>query len=115
MTDPATAAVSTYFDAWRSKDFRRLRTVLADDVEFTGPLAQVSTAEEYQASMEQLGAITEDVVIEKMWVDGGDVLTWFELRTKVAPPTPVANWCHVEGGRITRVRVTFDPRGLLAG
>jgi hypothetical protein len=27
----------------------------------------------------------------------------------------LANWCRVEDGKITRVRVAFDPRGLLAG
>jgi hypothetical protein len=44
----------------------------------------------------------------KQFVDGEDVLTWFDLRTTIAPPAPVANWSHVEDGRITRIRVTFD-------
>jgi hypothetical protein len=46
------------------------------------------------------------------FVDGADVLTWFELHTKDADPIPVANWSHVEDGWITRIRVTFDPRPL---
>jgi len=44
--------------------------------------------------------------------DGEDVITWFELHTKVAPPTPTANWSHV---RDARIRVAFDPREILAG
>jgi ketosteroid isomerase-like protein len=40
MTD-ATAVAATYFDAWRARDFARLRSVLADDVDFAGPLARV--------------------------------------------------------------------------
>ena len=40
MTDAATAA-ATYFDAWQARDFTRLRSVLADDVDFAGPLARV--------------------------------------------------------------------------
>jgi hypothetical protein len=27
----------------------------------------------------------------------------------------VANWKHVEGGQITRIRVAFDPRGIAGG
>jgi hypothetical protein len=26
------------------------------------------------------------------------------------PPVPVANWLHVDGGRITSLRVAFDAR-----
>ena len=48
-----------------------------------------------------------------MLADGPDVITWFELRTPDADPVPVANWAQVEGGRVRRVRVTFDPRPLL--
>jgi hypothetical protein len=40
MTDAATIA-ATYFDAWKARDFTRLRSVLADDVDFAGPLARV--------------------------------------------------------------------------
>ena len=48
------------------------------------------------------------------WVDGPDVLTWFELRTETAAPLAIVNRSHVEAGRITRIRVTFDPRPLLS-
>jgi len=49
-----------------------------------------------------------------MAADGSDVLTWFELHAPGADPVPVANWARVEDGKISRVRVTFDPRPLLA-
>ena len=47
--------------------------------------------------------------------DENDVITWFDLHTATAPPAPTANWSHVEDGRITRIRVAFDPRGILSG
>jgi hypothetical protein len=50
----------------------------------------------------------------KRFTDGPDVLTWFALHTTVAPPAPTANWMHVQDGWITAIRVTFDPRALLA-
>jgi hypothetical protein len=40
---------------------------------------------------------------------------WFELTTADAGPLPIVNWSHVSGGRIDRIRVSFDPRPLLAG
>jgi hypothetical protein len=52
--------------------------------------------------------------VRRMVVDGADAITWFDLHTTVAEPMPVANWSHVENGEITRVRVTFDPRGLVS-
>ena len=35
------------------------------------------------------------------------------LRTATAGPMAIVNWSHVEDGRITRIRVTFDPRPML--
>jgi ketosteroid isomerase-like protein len=113
MGTPESARVAqTYFDSWRAHDFDTLRTILADDVTFQGPLAEVEGADAYRDSLARLGKITKDIVVRRVFVDGPDVLTWFDLHTEVAPPTPVANWCHVEDGKITRVQVTFDPRGL---
>jgi len=37
------------------------------------------------------------------------------MATTVADPVPVANWMHIEDGKITRIRVAFDPRGLTRG
>jgi ketosteroid isomerase-like protein len=107
-------AAETYFASWRDKDFARLRTVLADDVEFSGPLARLSGLDDVAAGLAGLGQITSDVDVQRMIVDRTDVITWFELHTTVAEPTPVANWSHVENGKITRIRVTFDPRGLVS-
>jgi hypothetical protein len=33
----------------------------------------------------------------------------------VADPVPVANWMHVEDGKITRIKVAFDARGIAGG
>jgi hypothetical protein len=50
--------------------------------------------------------------LQKVFVDGPDVLTWFDLHTTVASPVSVANWLHVENGKITPLRVAFDAREL---
>jgi hypothetical protein len=83
MTDDARTVVDTYFSAWRDNDFTTMRSVLDDKVDF---------------------------VVHKTFVDGADVLTWYDLHTRIADPAPVAEWSHVENGKITMVRVVFDAR-----
>ena len=56
---------------------------------------------------------TEHVEVVHRWVDGPDVITWFELRSASAGPMAIVNWSHAEDGKVTRIRVTFDPRPLL--
>jgi limonene-1,2-epoxide hydrolase len=113
-TDPRQVA-RTYLDAWRARDFERLRTVLADDVTFRGPLGTAHTADECLAGLRAMAdKVMTGIDIQVMAVDGPDVLTWFDLRSASAGPIPTVNWSHVEDGLITRIRVTFDPRPLLA-
>jgi len=80
-SDPRDAA-RTYMDAWRARDFDRLRTVLADDVTFRGPLGTADGADECIAGLRGMAEkVMKDVDVKLMAVDGGDVLTWFELHT----------------------------------
>jgi ketosteroid isomerase-like protein len=112
MTNPGDIAAA-YFESWETEDFDRLRAILADDATFAGPMGTAANAEECVQGVQRLAQITERIEVRQRWVDGPDVLTWFELHTNVVDePLLVANWSHVEGGKITRIRVTFDPRPL---
>ena len=112
MAHDAATVASTYFDAWKVNDFGTMRSLVNDDVTFSGPLAQLEGAENYMEGIKGMSQITSDIVIRKVFVDGPDVLTWYDLHTTVADPVPVANWVHVENGRITSLLVAFDARGL---
>jgi hypothetical protein len=112
MTDSAADVAASYFDAWKRGDFARLRTILADDVTFDGPLGHAGNAEECIAGLKRMSEIVTDIVIQKTFIDGADVLTWFDLHTASTDPLPTVNWRHVEHGKITTIRVTFDPRPL---
>ena len=107
--------MTSYFDSWRSRDFDLLESLLADEVTFAGPLGQANGPTECRQGIEGLSKITSGIDIQQMCADGSDVLTWFELRTTVAPPTPVVNWSRVVDGRIVRIRATFDSRVLGQG
>jgi hypothetical protein len=113
--DGAARAAATYFDAWQVRDFARLRSVLADDVDFAGPFGQVRGGDECLRGLQGLSKIMTDIRIQKVFTDGSDVLTWYDMATTVADPVPVANWMKVTGGKITRIRVAFDPRGIASG
>ena len=106
--------LNIYFDSWRTKDFESLRAILADEATFSGPFGTAANADECVRGIEGLSRITTDIVVKRLWADGPEVLTWFELHTTIAPPTQVANWSLVQDGRIVRIEVTFDPREMLA-
>jgi ketosteroid isomerase-like protein len=113
-TPNAGQVAEAYFRAWKAKDFTVLRSLLADDVTFRGPLGTAEDAEGCMRGLQGMAQILTDIAVQHMFVDGGDVLTWFDLHTTLAPPCATANWSHVENGKITAIRVTFDARALAA-
>jgi len=112
MSTPLELA-ETYFAAWQEQDADTLRSVLADDVTFEGPMATIDNADEAVKGLMGLAAATTRLQVRKRLADGDDVITWFELSVEDAGPVPTANWSHVEDGKITAIRVAFDPRPLL--
>jgi ketosteroid isomerase-like protein len=107
------ATMLNYYESWKANDLATFRTLLADDVSFKGPLGEVDGAEACAKSMEGLASATSGLEIRRMIADGNDVLTWFDLHTSGAPATPVASWARVKDGQVARMRVAFDPRGML--
>jgi hypothetical protein len=113
MTNDPRSVAATYFEAWRANDFDTFRSLLADDVTFSGPLAELDNADDCVKGIEGMSKIKTDIVVRKVFVDGSDVLTWFDLHTRIADPVPTANWTHVGGtGKITAIKVAFDARAL---
>jgi hypothetical protein len=104
---------AAYFDAWKNGDIERVRPLLHEDVDFVGAMGSTHGITETLDGLGGMFAMTRQVEVIHRWVDGPDVLTWFELRTDAAGPLAIVNWSRVEAGRITRIRVTFDPRPLL--
>jgi hypothetical protein len=115
MADTAADVADTYLQAWRSGDFDTLRTTLADDATFDGPLGQARSADECITGLQNMSKIMTDIVVRKTWADGNDVVTWFDLHTADTDPLPTVNWRHIENGKITSIVVTFDPRPLTEG
>jgi hypothetical protein len=108
-----TETMQRYFEAWNAHAFDAFESQLADDVTFVGPLGTANGPAECRRGIEGLAKIIDRAEVLAMVADGPDVITWFALHTPDAGAIAVANWAHVEDGRIRRVRVTFDPRPLL--
>ena len=118
MAETARAATpeevaAAYFKAWKDGDIDSVRPLLHPEVDFLGAMGATRGIEETLRGLGGMFAMTRQVEVIRRWADGPDVITWFELSTDSAGPLPVVNWSHVEDGRITRIRVTFDPRPLL--
>jgi hypothetical protein len=114
MAVDARTVVDTYFAAWKRNDFAGMRALLADTLEFAGPIDRFDNADAFQQAIQGLSQVKTDVRVLKTFVDGPDILSWYELETRIASPAPVAEWHHVEGGKITRIRVVFDARPFAA-
>jgi ketosteroid isomerase-like protein len=113
--DSSTTVAATYFDAWRAGDFARVRAVLADDVTFAGPMGQAHGADECLRGLQGMAGIMTGIEVRQVFTAGSDVLTWYDMATRVADPVPVANWMQIKDGKITRIRAAFDPRGIAGG
>jgi limonene-1,2-epoxide hydrolase len=104
-----------YFDAWQARDETALSEILAEDVTFRGPLGTANGRAECIAGLMGMLGIVTRIDVQARAADGDDVITWFDLHTMVADPVPTANWSRVQDGRICRIRVAFDPRGIIGG
>jgi hypothetical protein len=113
MSRTAAEAAERYFQTWLARDFAGFSEVLAENVHFSGPLAEISGREECVSSIRRLRELLQDIRVIHRFVDGDDVVTWFELVIEGLDPIPVANWSHVSQGRIDRIQVVFDPRPML--
>ncbi|HLU37131.1 MAG TPA: nuclear transport factor 2 family protein [Thermomicrobiales bacterium] len=107
------AIVETYFRSWLERDYATFADVLHDDVRFTGPLAQVQGRDAAVEGIRGLRELLADIRVRRRFVDGDDAVTWFELIIDGLQPIPVANWSRIDDGRISEIRVLFDPRPLL--
>jgi ketosteroid isomerase-like protein len=109
MADAAQVA-EDFFAAWTGKDFDRARTLLHDDLAFTGPIDTFDDADAYLRAIRGLSQIVTGAVRRKVFVDGDDVCVIYDLKTGPVPSAPTAEWYRVRDGRIASIQVFFDAR-----
>ena len=113
-TEPKDIA-EKFFKAWTTADFETARSLLHDDVSFSGPIDHFDNADAYIRSLQGLSQIVKSAEEQKVFADGNDVCVIYDLVTNTPiPPSPTAEWYHLRNGKISAVRVFFDARPFAA-
>ena len=109
MASPA-ETVEQYFDAWTSKDFGTARSLLHDDLSFTGPLETVDRADALLHSLQGLSQIVTGAERRGMLTEGDEVAVIYDLHTAPVPSARIAEWYTVRDGKIASIQAFFDAR-----
>jgi ketosteroid isomerase-like protein len=102
--------VEQYFDAWTSKDFDTARSLLRDDLSFTGPFDKFDNADALMESIKGLAQIVERADRRGIIADGDRVSVVYDLHTGPVGTAPVAEWYTVRDGKIATIEAFFDAR-----
>jgi SnoaL-like domain len=104
--------VMEYLQAAERRDFQSARGYLKDNISYLSPLNSFDRAEPYLKYFESLHLPKFD--IKKIFTDGDDVCLLYEVILTTPPATVfVSFWAHVDGGKISSIRLVFDPRPFL--
>jgi ketosteroid isomerase-like protein len=101
--------VERYHEAWARKDFETARSLLHDDLAFSGPIDTFDNADDYLTALTRLAGMVEEVDVQRVVAEGDDVVVLLELATPMGR-APVAEWYTVRGDRIGAARAYFDAR-----
>lgn len=112
----AKEVVMSYLKALNNQDFKAARSYLNDNMTFKSPVSSQNSADAYFKVMERLRSTYEIkrvlYDIKKVFVDGDDVCVFFDFSV-VTTILFGCGWFHVEDGKISSIRVVFDPRPIV--
>ena len=116
MSSANSELVLAYTVAFERKDRAAVRRMLADKGTFKGPLQTFHDADTFLDEAELFMRLAKKFEIKKVVADGDDVAVFLDYVTIVPslPPTEIAEWFKVGGGKIQSIHLHFDPRALIA-
>jgi hypothetical protein len=101
--------IARYHEALADRDLAGARSLLRDDVRFTGPFESFEDADAYLEAIERLWGIVEAITIRHVSADGDEVVALYDMATSTPAGTQlVCEWYGVEGDRIAWIRALFD-------
>jgi ketosteroid isomerase-like protein len=112
VTALETAAL--YYDAWTNKHGDFSGVPLAEDFEFTGPVASFNSAEGYRAMAREAGQAVTSFEVRRQFADGDTVcsiIDWEMALPGVGRMTS-AELLHVVDGVIVRGELIYDGEAL---
>ena len=111
----ALETVALYYDAWMNRRGDFSEVPLAEDFQFTGPVASFDSAEGYRAMAREAGQAVTSFAVRRQFADGDTVcsiIDW-EMALPVAPMTS-AEILQVRDGQIVRGELIYDAQELRA-
>jgi hypothetical protein len=109
-TDDAKEVVLGLGKALNDENFQIARGFVSDDMKYIGPFGVRDGAEAYLHEIQRLRL---KFGIRKVFVDDQDVCAFYDIAVS-GIIVFACGWFHVKAGKVSSLRVTFDPRPLLA-
>jgi ketosteroid isomerase-like protein len=110
----ADEAVRRYYDAWQNKGGDFSEVPLAEDFEFTGPVASFDSADGYRAMAREAGGAVTSFVVRRQFVDGDSVcsiIDW-EMAIPGVGKLSAAEVLEVADGQLVRGELFYDGEPL---
>jgi hypothetical protein len=106
--------VALYYEAWRNRKGDFSGVPLAEDFEFTGPVASFRNAEEYLAMAREAGPAVTSFAVRRQFADGDTVcsiIDW-EMALPGTGRITSAELLQVVDGVIVRGELIYDAEAL---
>jgi|SRR5215207_2386901 len=103
-----------YYEAWQEKGGDFSEVPLADDFEFTGPVANFTSAEGYRQMASEAGQVVTRFEVARQFVDGNSVFSivdW-EMAIPGVGPLRAAELLEIADGKIVRGELFYDGEEL---
>ncbi|HET6869107.1 MAG TPA: nuclear transport factor 2 family protein [Solirubrobacteraceae bacterium] len=110
----AAETVALYYDGWQNRQGDLSHVPLADDFQFTGPVASFDTAEGYRAMAREAGQAVSSFTVRRQFVDGNEVFSiidW-EMAIPGVGRMTSAELLEVDDGVIVRGELIYDAEAL---
>jgi ketosteroid isomerase-like protein len=107
-------AVDRYYDAWQNKAGDFSEVPLADEFEFTGPVASFDSAEGFRAMAREAGQAVTSFELRRQFADGESVcsiIDW-EMAIPGVGKLSAAEVLEVAEGEIVRGELFYDGEEL---
>lgn len=110
----ALEAVALYYDAWRNRRGDFAGVPLAENFEFTGPVASFDSAEVYRAMAREAGQAVTSFAVRRQFADGGTVcsIVDWEMAMPGLGRMTAAEVLEVVDGMIVRGELIYDAEAL---
>lgn len=108
-TTSAEKVVISFVKALNEEDFKTARQYASDDMKFIGVLGSRDGADAYFKDMEKMKLKYD---IKKVLTGGDDVCLLYDLQMSGLTIFG-CGWYHVREGKVSSLRVVFDPRPVL--